>query len=201
MLDTAFGNGAWQKLKINNLHIIKNVVTTIVVTMFFSCNNDFDDVQKVGVLQNQPIGEAEHIDLKYTEIKEDTVRLLANLLSPKMLDYSNRSFAFSEFPEGIELKIYDDNNNKTTITSNYAIVYTATDIIDLRGNVKIATHQKDTLFTEQLFYNQKLEWVFTNEYFVFKSLTSNIHGFGFDSDKTFKKIQVLEMGGDIELDN
>ena len=68
-----------------NLHIIKNVVTAIVVTLFFSCSNDFDDVQKVGILQNQPIGEAEDIDLKYTEYKDSTVRLLANLLSPKML--------------------------------------------------------------------------------------------------------------------
>ncbi len=105
-----------------NIYHIKNVVIAIVVTTFFSCNNNFEEVQKVGVLQNQPVGEAEDIDLKYTEVKEDTVNLLANLLSPKMLDYSNRSFAFSEFPKGIELKIYDKDNKQTTITSNYAIV-------------------------------------------------------------------------------
>ena len=184
-----------------NLHIIKNVVTAIVVTLFFSCSNDFDDVQKVGILQNQPIGEAEDIDLKYTEYKDSTVRLLANLLSPKMLDYSNRNFAFSEFPDGIELIIYDENNNKTTITSDYAIVYSETDIIDLRGNVKIATHEKDTLFTEQLFYNQKLEWAFTNEAWLFKRSGSPSYGIGFDSDKEFKNFQLLEMGGDFEFDN
>ena len=171
------------------------------MTLFFSCSNDFNEVQKVGILQNQPIGEAENIDLKYTVLKEDTVRLVANLLSPKMLDYSNRNFAFNEFPIGIELKIYDENNNQTTITSNYAIVYSGTDIIDLRGDVQIATHQKDTLFTEQLYYNQKLEWAFTNEPFVFKSLTNSTHGVGFDSDKEFKRYQMLEMGGEIELDN
>ena len=185
----------------DNLHTIKYLVTAIAVTLFFSCSNDFDDVQKVGILQNQPIGEAEDIDLKYTEYKDSTVRLLANLLSPKMLDYSNRNFAFSEFPEGIELKIYDENNNETTITSNYAIVYSETDIIDLRGNVKIATHEKDTLFTEQLYYNQKLEWAFTNEYFVFKRISGSTYGTGFDSDKNFKEKQILEMGGDVELDN
>ncbi|MDN3491987.1 LPS export ABC transporter periplasmic protein LptC [Winogradskyella bathintestinalis] len=180
-----------------NLHIIKNVVTAIVVTTFFSCNNDFDDIQKVGILQNQPIGEAEDINLKYTELAEDTVKLLANLLSPKMLDYSNRNFPFNEFPKGIELKIYDDNNNQTTITSNYAIVYNETDIIDLRGDVRIATHEKDTLYTEQLYYNQKLEWAFTNEPWQFGTL----HGIGFDSDKEFKNFQMLEMGGEFELDN
>lgn len=185
----------------HNLHIIKNLVTAIVVTLFFSCKNDFDEVQKVGILQNQPIGEAEHIDLKYTEFKEDTVRLLANLLSPKMLDYSNRNFAFSEFPEGIELIVYDENNNQTKITSNYAIVYNETDIIDLRGDVKIATQEKDTLFTEQLYYNQKLEWAFTNERWLFKRAVGPLYGIGFDSDKEFKNFQMLEMGGDFELDN
>ena len=99
-------------------HSIKNVVTAIVVTLFFACENDFDDVQKVGVLQNQPIAEAEHIDLKYTELKNDSVRLLANLISPKMLDYSNRDFAFSEFPDGILLKVYDESGKMTTIKSN-----------------------------------------------------------------------------------
>jgi LPS export ABC transporter protein LptC len=183
------------------LHTIRNLVTAIVVTLFFSCNNDFNEVQKVGVLQNQPIGEAENIDLKYTEFKDDTVQVLANLLSPKMLDYSNRDFSFTEFPDGIVLKVYDEDNNKTTITSRYAIYYGETGIIDLRDDVIIATHEKDTLFTNQLYYNNNLEWVFTNERFVFKRKTGTTHGFGFDSDKTFKKYEILEMGGDIELDN
>ncbi|WP_179374613.1 LPS export ABC transporter periplasmic protein LptC [Winogradskyella wichelsiae] len=188
-------------MKKNILHSIKNIVTAIVVTLFFSCNNNFDEVQKVGVLQNGPVGEAVDLDLDYTEFKEDTVKLITNLLSPKMLDYSNRNFAFSEFPEGVELIIFDDNGYKTTITSNYAIVYSDTDIIDLRGDVKIASHQKDTLFTEQLYYNQKLEWAFTNEPFLLKSLTSNLKGIGFDSDKNLKEPQVLESSGDFEVEN
>ncbi|MFC0603004.1 LPS export ABC transporter periplasmic protein LptC [Winogradskyella pulchriflava] len=188
-------------MQIKHSHIIKNLVTAIAVTLFFSCENDFDEVQKVGVLQNQPIGEAENIDLKYTELQGDSVRLLANLISPKMLDYSNRSFAFSEFPDGILLKVYDEKNNLTTIRSQYAIFYTETDIIDLRGNVTITTHDNEVLITEQLYYNEKLEWVFTNEPWVFTRSEGPLYGIGFDSDKDFKNFQMLEMGGDFELDN
>ena len=72
------------KLKIS--HIIKNLVTAYVVTLFFGCENNFSDVKKVGILQNQPIGEAENIDLKYTEFTDDTVRVKANLISPNLLD-------------------------------------------------------------------------------------------------------------------
>lgn len=188
-------------MKLKFSHIIKNIVTVFTVTMFFSCENNFSDVQKVGVLQNQPIGEAENIDLKYTEFIDDSVRLKANLISPKMLDFSNRDFSFSEFPDGILLKLYDDDGKMTTITSRYAIFYTDTDIIDLRENVTITTHQNEKLITDQLYYNEKLEWVFTNEPWVFDRVVSTSHGVGFDSDKDFKNFQMLEMGGDFELDN
>ncbi len=183
-------------------HILKGMVTALAVTLFFGCENDFDDVQKVGVLQNQPVGEAENIDLKYTELQQDTiVHLLANLISPKMLDYSNRGFAFREFPDGILLKIYDKDDNQTTITSRYAIFYPSTNIIDLRGKVTITTHNNEHLVTDQLYYNDKLEWLFTNEPWIFNRSAGPLHGIGFDSDKDFKNFQMLEMGGDFELDN
>lgn len=203
MLDSKNYNSSETLMVINKTHIIKNLVTVIAVTLFFSCENNFSDVQKIGVLQNQPVGEAENIDLKYTELQEnDTVtHLLANLLSPKMLDYSNRDFSFSEFPEGIMLKTYDREGKLTTITSDYAIFYDDTNIIDLRGNVVIATHQKDSLFTEQLYYNEKLEWVFTNKPWLYKDAAGTKHGVGFDADKDFKNFQMLEMGGDFEFDN
>lgn len=196
-MDWAFCKGAKHLMKSNKIYIFINLVIAIAVTLFFSCKNNFDEVQKVGVLQNQPVGEAENIDLKYSEYDSDSVKLLANLLSSKMLDYSNRNFSFSEFPEGIELIVYGEDNKQTKIFADYAIIYNDTDIIDLRDNVIIATHEKDTLLTDQLYYNEKLEWVFTNRPFTYGPL----HGNGFDSDKDFKNFQMLEMGGDFEIDN
>ena len=35
-----------------------------MVTMFFSCNNSFKEVQKIGISENEPIGIAENIKLK-----------------------------------------------------------------------------------------------------------------------------------------
>ena len=54
-------------MELNFSHILKTIVITIVVTMVFSCESNFKEVQKIGVLQNQPIGEATNINLKYTE--------------------------------------------------------------------------------------------------------------------------------------
>ena len=197
MLDWCICHRTELELKNNTLHIIKNTVTALAVTVFFSCKNNFKDVQQVGVLQNEPGGVADTINLKYT----DSFQLRANLLSPKMLDYSNRSFGFSEFPEGIELIIYDDDGNKSKIFADYAIIYAETDLVDLRGNVILATHNKDSLFTSQMYFDQKKEWVFTNEEFRLRSDGSDILGRGFDSDRNFEEKQMLEIYGEVQVEN
>ncbi|MFD1062151.1 LPS export ABC transporter periplasmic protein LptC [Winogradskyella litorisediminis] len=182
-------------MKTKKLHIILNTVTALVVTVFFSCKNNFKDVQQVGVLQNEPIGIADTINLKYT----DSFQLRANLLSPKMLDFSNRSFSFSEFPDGIELRVYDEAQNESKIFADYAIIYNETDLIDLRGNVILATYKNDSLFTPQMYFNQKTNWVFTNEACRLVSDGADLTGRGFDSDRNFDNPSLLEISGDIDV--
>ncbi|TXE18909.1 LPS export ABC transporter periplasmic protein LptC [Psychroserpens burtonensis] len=182
------------------LYIKLSIVTTIVVTMLFSCESNLNDVQQIGILQNQPIGEAKNINLKYTEAEDSIGKVIANLESPKMLDYSNRGFSFSEFPDGVRLSLYDENNQKNVVLADYAIVYNATDLIDLQGNVILITPQKDSLFAEQLYYDQKREWLFSNLPVRLKSATAN-NGNGdiFDSDTKFKNYTILEGKGDMIL--
>lgn len=173
----------------------KSIVTALAVTMLFSCKDNFKEVQQIGVLQNNPIGVAENINLKYT----DSGKVKANLMSPKMLDFSNRDFAFTEFPEGIRLLLYD-NGKQSTILSDYAISYSDSDLIDLQDNVIIVTQQNDSIFADQLYYDQKNEQIFTNEAFRFVSPSQIMTGNGFNSDKDFKHFEALEVTGIIYLD-
>jgi len=171
------------------------MVTVISVTMFFSCKNNLKDVQKIGISENEPIGVAENINLKYT----DSGKIKAILISPKMLDFSNREFSFNEFTEGINLELYDEQDQKSTVVADYAIIYNDTDLMDLQGNVIIATKDMDTLFAEQLFYDQKKEWLFTNKPVTFRTGLDLIHGNGFDSDTKFTNAEVLEINGIITV--
>ena len=178
-------------MKHKNLHIIKNGVIALAMTLFFSCENNFKEVQKIGVSANEPQGIAKNMNAKRT----DSGRVVANLISKKMLDFGNRKFAYSEFPEGVKLHIYDENDNKSTVIADYAILYSETDVIDLQGNVLVYTHAKDTLFAEQLYFDQNKEWLFTNLPVTYKSKDYITHGSGFDSDRDFKKAEVLKISG------
>lgn len=178
------------------LYKLQNIVIIFMVTMFFSCNDSFKQVQKIGISENEPIGIAENINLKYT----DSGRVTANLLSPKMLDYTNRNFPYNEFPDGIVLNLYDDENKKSVVVANYAIIYDETNLLDLQGNVVITTADNRVLKTDQLFYDQKKEWLFTNKPVTFKTETDIINGTGFDSNSKFTNAEVLEVSGIISVD-
>ncbi len=167
-----------------------SIVTVLAVTMFFSCNDNYKEVQKIGISENEPIGEAENINLKYTDSGEVT----RHLIGAKMKNYSNRDFPYYEFPEGITLYIYDDDK-KSTIVSDYAIVYDRTSIIDLQGNVVITTYDNRILKSEQLYFDRKREWLFTNVPVTFESEQDIIHGNGFDSNGEFTNAEVLEVTG------
>ena len=167
-----------------------NIVTVITVAMFFSCSNNFNAVKDIGVSENEPVGLAENINLKYT----DSGKIKAILISPKMLDYSTRDFPFNEFPEGITLDIFDDQNNKSVIVSDYAIIYNNTGLIDLQGNVVITTYDGNILKTEQLYYDQNNEWLFSNHLVEIASNDNSLmKGNVFDSNADFSLVNIYEM--------
>lgn len=175
--------------KINN---IKNKVIALAVTLFFSCTNNFKAVNKIGVSQNESQG----IGVDVNAIRTDSGRVVANLITPKLFDFENRKFPYSEFPEGVTLHLFDKKNLKTTIVSDYAIIYSQTDVIDMQGNVVVSTHEGDSLYADQLFYDQKKEWLFTNLPVRQKSKGYLTKGKGFDSDRDFKKAEVLDVSGE-----
>jgi len=176
---------------------IINIVTIFIVTMFFSCNDSFKQIQKIGISENEPLGVDYNINIKYT----DSGRVSGNLISTKMLDYSNRDFPYHQFTDGVTLYIYDKNNKKSTVVADNAFVYANTDLIDMQDNVVITTHDNQVLKTDQLFYNQNKEWLSTNKPVSFKTESDIINGNGFDSNSEFTNAEVLEVTGIITLED
>jgi LPS export ABC transporter protein LptC len=159
-----------------------------------SCESNFKEVQKMGVSEFTPSGDADSINLKYT----DSGRITANLISPKMLDYATVEFPYTEFPKGMHLTLFDKNGQKTYIDANYAVRYKITDMIDLQGKVKISNQNGEQLETEQLYYDQKNEWFFTEKKFKFTSPKGISYGEGIDFSKDFKKVNSQKISGQVQ---
>ena len=150
--------------------------------MLFSCEGNLQGVKEMYQKEDKPQAIGEGINLKYT----DSGKLAAVLKSAKLLDFSNKEFPYREFPEGVEVEFFDEENKKNTITANYAIVYEETNLIDLQGNVEIVTSDGTRLKAEQLYWDQNQNWVFTDQPNTIQFENGAVNkGQGFDANQDF----------------
>jgi len=166
----------------------------IAVVVLSACEGNFKDVQKINYSEFVPSGEAIDFNLKYT----DSGKIKSVLISPKMLDYSNVEFPFTEFPNGIDVTMYDNKGKRTFITADYAVSFKGTDLIDLQKNVKIRTEQGQLLETDQLYFDQKNEWFYTEKKFKFTDPKGVSNGEGIDFSKDFKIVNSQRINGIID---
>ena len=180
---------------IKNLkNIITYIVTVFAVAMFFSCESNFKEVQKLNEKKFLPTGQADTINLVYT----DSGKVKAILISPKMIDYGSLQNPYTEFPKGIRVTIYDDNENKNYVDADYAVSYKKTNLIDLQGNVKITTSDNKIFETSQLYFDQKNEWFFTEKQFKYSDGQGGfLQGPGVDFSKDFKIFNMQRSNGEV----
>jgi LPS export ABC transporter protein LptC len=178
------------------LKIILSInVTVFTVALFFGCQSNFKDIQKINFTEFMPSGEADSINLKHT----DSGKIKAILVSPKLLDYATVDYPFSEFPKGIQLTLFDENNQRNYIVADYAINYKKTNIIDLRGRVKLTSYDGKFLETDQLYYDQNIEWFYTDKPFKFTAPNEGeTTGVGIDFSKDFKRVTFKQVKALIE---
>jgi len=184
-------------MNLNSRNTVKNIVILFWVAMFFSCTNNTKAVRDLLADKNKPIGIAVNANHKY----KDSGRITNRLITPLLHDFSNRKqHPYNEFPKGIKIVTIDKTGvDSTTITGNYAISYKKTAISEIKGNVVILNHtDKLKLETNQLFWDQKEKYFFTEDGFRFTTLKDTINGFGFEANQDLTKWIAKDITGDIE---
>lgn len=138
------------------------------------------------------MAEGRNIDVKYT----DSGKVVTNLLAPLLHDYSNFNFPYQEFPEGVEVRFWNEENEQSVVTSDYAIRYDKTNIVDLRKNVVLVTSDSLVLRAEQLYWDQQNKWVFTDKPYRIKFKDGSYNdGASFDSSEDFTNFLSRENAG------
>ncbi|RZJ76083.1 MAG: LPS export ABC transporter periplasmic protein LptC [Flavobacterium sp.] len=166
----------------------------VLVAIISSCESNFKEVQRINSVAFSAAVQAENINLKYT----DSGRVKAIMVSPLMMDYSNLEYGFKEFPKGLHVTLKDTDGKETVVISDYAIQYDNTEIIDLQGHVKITGSDGQVLTTDQLYYDQKNEWFYTEKRFNFTDAEGgHLEGPGLDFSKDFKVFNMQRNTGEI----
>ncbi len=184
-------------MKIVQNKIYKNIAIISLVAMFFSCTNDTKKVRDLLADKNLPIGVATNAFHVY----KDSGKMTSKLVTPLLHDFSNRkAHPYNEFPKGIKIVTFDnDGKDSTTITGNYALSYAKTRVSEIKGNVVVFNHtDKAKLETNQLFWDQKEKYFFTEDGFRLTTVNDTINGFGFESKQNLSQWILKDITGEIE---
>lgn len=179
--------------------IIKQSIAVVLFTaMLFSCTNDSKEVRDFLAEKNLPIGVAKDAYHVY----KDSGQVTSKLITPQLNDFSNRkNHPYNEFPKGVKIINFEnDGKDSVTVIGDYALSYSKTSISELKGNVVVVNHTDMLkLETDQLFWDQKNKYFFSEKPFILTKLTDSTFtkGVGFESRENLTKWVSKKITGDI----
>ena len=176
--------------------LINKTLVIIAITTFFSCDDSSNLLKQINTFNENPVGIAYNINLTYT----DSATIKARLEAPVHLDFSHLSFKYSEFPDGLKVIFYNEQNQENTVYADYGILYNQTKIVDLQGNVVLLSYDGSRLQTDQMYWDAEKEWLFTEEPFLFQNNDYNLAANRLDTNKEFSKFQTGKLSGTIAVE-
>ena len=176
--------------------LINKTLVIIAITTFFSCDDSSTLLKQINTFNENPVGIAYNINMTYT----DSALIKARLEAPVHLDFSHLSFKYSEFPDGLKVIFYNEQNQENTVYADYGILYNQTKIVDLQGNVVLLSYDGSRLETDQMYWDAEKEWLFTEEPFLFQNNDYNLAANRLDTNKEFSKFQTGKLSGTIAVE-
>ena len=176
------------------LSLFKNLkvgFSAFALTLFFSCDDGSSTLKQINQFNDNPVGIAYDIRMTYT----DSAVVKAILTAPVNLDFTHLSFKYSEFPEGLKIIFFNNNNEENTVVADYGILYNQTKIVDLQGNVVLLSHDGSRLETDQMYWDAEKEWLFTEQPFTFENVNYDMAALRLDTNKEFSKFQTGKLTG------
>ena len=173
------------------------IILFFFITLNFSCKNDLNSIIDINKFSKTPAAITENFVLKYT----DSALTRAILDSPLNIDYTNQKFPYSEFPEGLNIKFYENQGDSTNISADYGIVYYKTKMVSLVGSVTIETSDGNKIKSSQIYWDPEQEWLFTEENIVFSSYEYDINAKMLDADRSFKLLKTGQLNGNFLFDD
>lgn len=100
------------------------------------------------------------------------------------------------FPDGVYLEKFNEQLEvEAYLESDYAYYDEDTQLWELDGNVHALNLEGEHFETQQLFWNQKTERVYSDSAITITKATSIINGIGFESNQTMTKYTIRKPQG------
>lgn len=169
-----------------------------VATIFFSCENDIQVINRITNPNVLPELTGSDVEILYS----DSAKLKVKIVTPQLDRYEKEARKpYIEFPKGIKVYFYDDSMHVIAqMSSRYAIRKENERLWEARDDVVVINTKGEKLNTEQLFWDENTEKIYSNS---FSKITTpngeNIGERGFEARQDFSEWKFIGSRGNFKF--
>lgn len=170
----------------------------VVLFLLFSCHSTVPQ-QTDPVLNRSEMPRLHSRDV--TTVISDSGITRYRINTPQWDIYDRSAQPYWEFPYGVHFERFDEQLVvDANIHCEYARFLENEQLWELRGNVRATNIQGELFETEQLFWNQKTEKIYSDSLIKITQENYIIIGMGFESNQEMTKYQVKQSQGVIPVE-
>ena len=172
----------------------------IIMGSLVSCKNDIETINALNNEIKLPDQTGFNIEITYT----DSGKIQGKIYAPEVNKYDRGEEPYVEFPKGMKVVFYDSLERPASyIKANYAIYYAKKQLWEARNQV-VAENQvnHDKLETEQMFWDQKEEKIYSEKFTRLTNADGISYGEGgFESRQDMSKWRLKGSSGTLNVSN
>ncbi len=135
----------------------------------------------------------------------DSIYTVIKLRAPVIEEYEYAKTPYTVFPKGLDMDFYEKGKtNPGHLRADYAKIIERTGWYEARKNVVIINSDKDTLKTNQIFWDKQTRKIFTHDtvrIYRADGLTTNISFKGIEATEDFKNFKLRQNIGTLPYKN
>lgn len=169
--------------------------SVLVIVSLSACERKIDTIKKDDVLL-LPSVTAKNSNTVFT----DSGRIQLIMSFAIMESYNNIEQPYSEFKSGIKVIFYDGHDEPVgTVYSKYAKYTDKKKLWELKDSVVVVNESNDKLETEQLFWDQEKDMIYTDRFIKITNEDQTVMGTGFESDHRLTRRKIKNVTATIYL--
>ena len=168
----------------------------IICGCFFmgGCKNDYRKMQDMGT-KKVAVDEAINVESYLSDDGKVKAKLTAPLMTSTQTDSPK-----TEFPKTLHVDFYDTSTKvETKLFAKYGLYYQSKKLMFLKDSVIVINVKGDTLRTEELWWDENKEIIYTNVAVHIRKPDEKLDGTGFIADQNLKKWTIYNAKGPINV--
>jgi LPS export ABC transporter protein LptC len=176
-----------------SLSLISTLLT--VAIFIYSCERKNDTITKTEIL-NLPSQIVKNVET----VLDDSGRVQLIMTAPLIERFTSSDSPYSEFRSGIRVTFYDGKEEPVgSASAKYARFTDKKTLWELRDSVVVLNETNDKLETEQLFWDQEKDIIYTDRFVEITNEDQTVRGIGFESDTRLQKRKIKNVTATIYL--